>query len=81
MRAGAAAAWLITRGRVTGADLGFALDVLGSHHMGSKHAASVMTGLSRNPAPAVTAFLQKAAEQAERPFLGVSPCLCLSLLG
>ena len=63
--AGAAAAWLITRGRVTGADLGFALDVLGAHHMGSEHATSVMTGLSRNPAPAVTAFLQKAAEQAE----------------
>ena len=32
--AGQAAAWLITRGRVSGDDLGFALDVLGKHHMG-----------------------------------------------
>ena len=63
--AGAAAAWLISRGRVAGADLGFALDVLSAHHMRSAHVAKVMTTLSRNPAPAVTTFLAKAVATAE----------------
>ncbi|MGC6488401.1 MAG: peroxiredoxin family protein [Planctomycetota bacterium] len=63
--AGAAAAWLISRGRVTGADLGFALDVLGEHHMGGAHVQSVMGVLSRNPGPAVTVFLAKVAAGAE----------------
>ena len=63
--AGAAAAWLVTRGRVTGAELGYALDVLASHHMGSPHVTAVMPMLSRNPAPAVTTFLGKATARAE----------------
>lgn len=63
--AGAAAAWMITRGRAGGADLGFALGVLSEHHMGSDHATGVMSSLSRNPAPAVTAFLEKAVKSAD----------------
>ena len=63
--AGQAAAWLITRGRVSGDALGFALDVLGKHHMGSDHVTGVMSALTRNPAPAVTTFLAKATKGAQ----------------
>jgi hypothetical protein len=63
--AGAASAWLITRGRVRGADLGFALDVIGRHHMDSGEMGAVMSALSRNPAPAVSRFMAKALKMAD----------------
>ncbi len=67
--AGAASVWLITRGRVTGADLGFAMDVLAKHHMDSEEMETVMTSLSRNPAPAVSRFMAKALEGAQGDML------------
>ena len=62
--AAAASAWMITRGRASGADLGLALDVLSEHHMGTAHAVSVMSMLSRHPGSAVTRFLAKAVAAA-----------------
>lgn len=57
-----AAIWLIRVVRAKGAHLGRALDVLQQHHADSDQLKDIMLPLSRNPAPAVTTFLEKVSK-------------------